>query len=124
MDRGSPIARVTRTLLVALGLGCAHHEPRLPPPVNEEEQRAADTLSQQRDYFEEYHTTSLRDCARRCTLAHAVCAKATRVCEIAEGYVRDENLAAYCQVASERCERVDRRTQTECRCHSTGPRVD
>ncbi|HJZ85422.1 MAG TPA: hypothetical protein VKN99_09645 [Polyangia bacterium] len=113
-----------RWFTLALLCACAHHEPALPPPQTYEQQRAAEIERKQRDYFEEYHTAQRLDCGRRCTLAHEVCSKARRICEITEANPQDQGLTAYCSVASNRCEKADRQLRFECRCWSTGPRVD
>jgi len=116
--------RGRRLLLLALLLACAHHGSALPRPQTEKEAQAAALEQQQRDYFEEYYTTQRRDCSRRCTLANAVCSKARRICEMAEGNPNDEGIGVYCSTASTRCERADVRLRTECLCWTTGPRVD
>src|SRR5262249_20520114 len=114
-----------RWLPLALLLACAH-DPKLPPPDTDEARDAVEELEKQHDYFEGYMTTARRDCPRRCTLANAVCQKAHRVCEIAEGSPKQaETLGTYCQAAQGRCEKVNNRLRSDyCPCWSTGPRVD
>ena len=120
---GSSLFVLRAGALLAL-LSCAHQGPALAPPQTPKQEEAAALEHQQRDYFEEYHTAQRRDCGRRCTLANAVCGKARRICEMAEGNPQDDGLPAYCSLASDRCDRANRRLRTECRCWNTGPRVD
>src|SRR5262249_9718650 len=116
-----------RAVALVLGLAllsCAH-EPRLPPPANDEQRAAADLLQRQRADYEEYHTARRADCSRRCMLAERVCRSARRVCEIGEANPRDEGLPAYCSLASRRCQRADDRLRYECHCWaSTTARPD
>jgi hypothetical protein len=121
--RTSILSAVAAGALLA-ALGCAHHDPPLPPPQNDEEREAAEEEHKQRDYYEEYHTTARSDCPRRCTMANAVCSRARRICSIAEATPKDEALGVYCSVATDRCQKADHRLRYECRCWSTGPRVD
>lgn len=115
-----------RWLAFALALGCAPHEPTLPPPSSDEAREAKEELDKQHEYFEEYMTAARRDCSKRCTMANAVCEKARRVCSIAEGSPKQaDELAPYCSAATARCEKADKRLRSDyCPCWSTGPRVD
>jgi len=116
-------------MLFALALGCAHHEPALPPPTTDETREAKEELDKQHEYYEEFMTASAANCTMRCGKGKSVCQQAGRICSIAEGSPKQsDELAPYCAVAQERCDKIEKRMRTDyacrMRCWSASPQAD
>ena len=118
-----------RWLVFAAVLGCAHHEPKLPPPSTDEAREAKEELDKQHEYYEEFMTAARENCTMRCGKGKSVCQQARRICSIAESSPKQEDeLTPYCAIAQDRCDKVDKRLNADyacrMRCWSASPRGD
>ena len=114
-------------LLLASCVACATSRP--PPPdaaleSSKSRDRAAASELEERGQELEHTLSSLAvegktpDCKLICDLAENICELRGRICAISERHAGDDDLAARCTGATQRCRRSRERVPSTCACAS------